>query len=425
MNITVTPTPLSGTVTAPVSKSSLHRLMICAAISRKPTRILYSGALSEDIIATERCLTGLGAAVTYFDGGMTVTPFDRRTPASDCPLDCGESGSTLRFLIPVAAALGGVRRFKLRGRLPERPLSPLKEELCRHGAEISLDGDVLTVCGDKMSGGEFLIDGGVSSQFISGLLFALPLLRCGGYISVTGELQSRPYVDMTLAAMYNYGMNVVESRGTFRLSSAPVGHFDTVCAEGDWSGAAFWVFAGALSEKGIRITGLDPASLQGDRACVDIVRRMGAVVEEYPDGVFVRRGILRGIELDGGNIPDLIPVFAAVASAADGDTFIENVARLRLKESDRILSTCNMISAMGRLSVGGDDFINICGGDAGVSAPCTVQSENDHRIAMSAAILTSMSPVPVTVTHGECVKKSYPDFWRDLVSLGGQISEEP
>lgn len=416
MNIVITPANLSGTVTAPVSKSSVHRLMICAALADSPTVIEYSGAVSEDITATRRCLCGLGANITDVDGGVLVTPFDKSTPIPDEPLDCGESGSTLRFLIPVAAALGGKRRFLLHGRLPERPLSPLKEELERHGARIELDGNILTVCGDGMVGGEFVIDGGVSSQFISGLLFALPLMN-GGNVRVTGEMQSRPYIDMTVAALYNYNINVTEADGVFGLSAESVHSPDRVTAEGDWSGAAFYVCAGALSDKGIRIRGLDMKSLQGDKRCVDIVRRMGAIVEEYPDGVLVKKGTLHGIELDATDIPDLVPVVAALAAAAEGETVITGTARLRLKESDRIETTCKMIEAMGGRAAGDDDRIVVTGG---LGMPnSAVDCAGDHRIAMAAAILAIAAKAEITVNGADCVKKSYPAFWEDYGLLKG------
>lgn len=382
--------------------------------------IYFSGEVSDDITATRRCLEGLGASVTDCDGGVRVTPFDRAKKNTGEPLDCGESGSTLRFLIPVSAALGGERKFILRGRLPERPLSPLKEELERHGVRIELCGNILTVCGDGMIGGEFIIDGGVSSQFISGLLFSLPLLD-GGSVRVTGTLQSRPYVDMTLAALYNYNIKVTETKGAFTLTSGCTGSPDCVNAEGDWSGASFYVCAGAMSDKGIRIRGLDTNSLQGDKRCVDIVRQMGAVAEEYPDGVLVRRGRLRGITLDATDIPDLVPVIAALAATSEGETVITGTARLRLKESDRIETTCRMIEAIGGNAVGDDDKIVIKGGlGLPVSA---VNCAGDHRIAMAAAILASAAKSDVTINGADCVRKSYPSFWKDYKRLDGNIKE--
>lgn len=402
-----------------MSKSSVHRLMICAALAGSPTVIEYSGAVSEDITATRRCLCGLGANIADCDGGVLVTPFDRNASIPAEPLDCGESGSTLRFLIPVAAALGGERRFILRGRLPERPLSPLKEELERHGTRLSLDGNILTVCGDGMVGGEFVIDGSVSSQFISGLLFALPLLKGSGSIRVTGKAESRPYIDMTISALYNYGIKVAEEDGVFRLSDRSALSPDRVTAEGDWSGAAFYVCAGALSDEGIRIRGLDPVSLQGDRRCVDIVRQMGAIVEEQADGVFVRRGQLHGITLDAKDIPDLVPVVAALAAAAEGKTVITGTARLRLKESDRIETTCKMIKAIGGRAVGDDDCITVSGGLCDPTAE--VDSAGDHRIAMAAAVLAIAAAMPVTINGADCVKKSYPAFWEDYMILNGNI----
>lgn len=418
MKITITPTELSGGIAAPVSKSSAHRLLICAALGKFPVRLRFGGAVPEDIEATWRCLEGLGADIRREGNEILVTPIDRKAPIPEEPLDCGESGSTLRFLIPVAAALGGVRRFRLRGRLPERPLSPLKEELERHGAVISLEGDILTVCGDRMSGTDFVIDGDVSSQFISGLLFAASLIG-GGAVRVTGKIESRPYVDMTVQTLRDYGVKITEEDGSFNVSPAWT-HPQVMSAEGDWSGGAFFICAGALSTEGVTVLGLNEASLHGDRKCLDILRSMGAVVESLPDGVTVRRGSLRGTVLDATDIPDLVPIVAATCAAAEGDTTITGVSRLRLKESDRIETTCNMINAMGGCAEGDDDSIRIKGG---LGLPLSeVDPCGDHRIAMAAAILASAAKGSVRVKDAECVKKSYPEFWEDYRLLKGNIS---
>lgn len=426
MNVIVTPAPLSGTVTAPVSKSCVHRLLICAATGLRERRLVFDTSdLSEDILATVRCLEALGAVIRQTEDGVTVTPIDRSHSHGDAVLDCGESGSTLRFLIPVAAALGGTVRFLLRGRLPERPLSPLWEELERHGVTLRLEGDMLTVCGDGMSGGTFRIDGGVSSQFISGLLLALPLLP-RGQVTVTGRMESRPYIDMTLGAMEISGVPVSERDGVFTLKDGPLCDASPLFGEGDWSGASFWVMAGAFSPQGVTVTGLDTRSLQGDRVAVDIIGNMGAVVETLDRGVRVRAGEhLRGLHTDASLIPDLVPVLAAVSSAAEGDTLITGVSRLRLKESDRIESTCRMITRLGRTASGDDLAIRITGGPAAASVPLLeADSAGDHRIAMAAAILATVSPVPVRILGGECVKKSYPRFWEDFALLGGRLSFE-
>ncbi len=417
MDREIIPESLSGTLTAPISKSSVHRLLICAAMADGPTEILYRGAVSDDIIATAGCLEGLGATVSMSESGTTVTPIDRSAPPKDVLLDCMESGSTLRFLIPVAAALGGTRRFKLRGRLPERPLSPLKEELERHGAEICLQGDILTVCGDGMTGGEFVIDGGVSSQFVSGLLFALPIMG-GGTVRVTGKIESRPYIDMSVSALYNYGVSITESDGVFAVGESRLVSPVRVVAEGDFSGAAFFICAGALSERGILIKGLDTDSLQGDKRCVDIVKEMGADVTVCDGGVFVKRGELHGITVDASDIPDLVPAVAALAAAARGDTVITGTARLRLKESDRIATTCRMIEAIGGSAWGDDESITVNGGLSTPRSP--VDPSGDHRIAMAAAILGSAAKGKILIKGAECVRKSYPSFWDDFDSLRGR-----
>lgn len=418
MNVKIIPHFLSGEVSPPVSKSSLHRLLLCAALGDAPSEVCFDGTVSDDVAATVRCLTGLGAGISKTEHGFAVTPFPKNGALSKEPLDCGESGSTLRFMLPVAAALGGEHRFLLRGRLPERPLSPLKEELLRHGVCLRLCENILTVCGDGMHGGEFTLDGGVSSQFISGLLFMLPLMKEESRIRITGRTESRPYIDMTVSALNKFGFSVTEDGGVFRIAgkrAAPT----CISAEKDWSGAAFWICAGALSPKGILCRGLDPDSLQGDRQCVDIVRRMGAETEWRADGVFVRRGTLHGIPINAKDIPDLVPTICALAAAAKGNTEISGTARLRLKESDRIISTCRMIEALGGTAEGDDDKITVHGG--GVLTPRdNVDSAGDHRIAMAAAVMSSAVCGEVTVTDAECVGKSYPDFWKDYASLGGE-----
>lgn len=413
MDTVITPSNLTGTLTVPMSKSSAHRLMICAALGDSPTFVRFCGDAAEDVTATVRCLEGLGATITEGDCGISVVPICKAYGSTEL-LDCGESGSTLRFLIPVAAALGGKRRFRLRGRLPERPLSPLKEELERHGVTVCLDGDILTVCGGSITGTDFVIEGNVSSQFISGLLFSLVILG-GGTVTVTGKIESRPYVDMTVQAMDAFGIRVSEDGGVFTADCTNKKSPEEVSAEGDYSGAAFFVCAGALSDEGITLRGLRHDSLHGDRRIIDVVRSMGAVVEELPDGVTVRRGTLRGITIDATDIPDLVPVIAATAAAAEGETVITGVKRLRLKESDRIESTCAMVNAIGGCAVGDDDCIKIRGG---LTVPTgAVDSAGDHRIAMAAAILASAAKGAVTIKGADCVKKSYPAFWEDYERL--------
>lgn len=386
-----------GEARAPASKSQAHRYLICAALTEHSVRVENAGD-SQDIRATRACLS----ALFNTDGGT------RR-------LDCGESGTTLRFLLPLAGALGADAEFMLHGRLPERPIEPLARELCAHGMSIERQGNILR-CSGALHPGAFTLPGDVSSQFISGLLMALPELNGDSTLNITGQLQSAPYVAMTLEALRLSGINVIEKDGGYHIPggqsyAAP----KTMTIEGDWSNAAPFLCMGALSHSGIAVTGLNPESVQGDRAIIQILRELGAAVDVRSDCVSVRRGALHGAAIDAAMIPDIIPALAALAAAADGETMIINAGRLRLKESDRLGGTARMLCALGAdVRVDGDSLIirgrpELAGGMA--------ETESDHRMAMAAAVAASACRGAVTVTDPGCVSKSYPGFWDDLSSL--------
>ncbi|MCQ2456770.1 MAG: 3-phosphoshikimate 1-carboxyvinyltransferase [Clostridia bacterium] len=409
MDITIKKIPTGGRITAPSSKSEAHRLLIAAALSESPTEIKLN-VLSDDISATADCLSSLGAGVTRTEYGFLVTPI--RDVKKDAVLRVRESGSTLRFLLPVAAALGGGASFVMEGRLPERPLFPLDAELCRHGASLGKNGNILTVSG-KTKGGEYKIRADVSSQFISGLLFSLPLSG-GGKVTLEGRLESADYVKMTVDAMRAFGVEVREETGGYTVEgkySSP----GKVTVGGDFSGAAFYICAGALTDE-ITVSGLDMSSSQGDRRIVDIVRGMGANVTVGEDFVTVSRGKLHGTKLDASDVPDLVPTVAALAACADGVTEITGAARLRLKESDRIATVAEMLRALGTEVTEKDDGLTVVGGKL---CGGTVDSHGDHRIAMSAAVAALGAADEVTVRGAECVSKSYPTFWNDYNLLGG------
>lgn len=412
MNAKVNRKELSGRAEPPSSKSDVHRRLIAAALLSGGA-VKYRGTPSDDIIATADCLRAMGAGVTAAPGEITVTPIDRSRPHR--PLFCRESGSTLRFLLPVCAALGGEFEMHLEGRLPERPLAPLDDELRRHGAKISRDGKILRVEG-PLTPGDFTIDGGVSSQFVSGLLFAS--LITGSAVRVTGRIESAPYIGMTVDAIRSAGVTVSESGGTYRITDRAPHRTDSV-AEGDWSGAAFLVAAGALSRTGVTVGGVTTASTQGDSRILDIVREMGAAVTETPEGVNVRRGTLRAISLDAADVPDLVPVVAALAAVADGVTEITGAARLRLKESDRIASVAAMVNSLGGTATERADGLLIRG--RADLAGGAVDSFGDHRIAMAAAILGSCTAGGALIRGAECVSKSFPDFFECFASLGGNV----
>ena len=412
MNRTLLPGPRTGAVRIPASKSQAHRMLICAALSRTPGHLMLDG-FSEDIEATMQCLRALGAKIEAEADGLWIEP-----PAvypAQAALDAGESGSTLRFLLPVLGALGVRAQIRMHGRLPERPLSPLWELLEAHGMQLRQDGAVLHTDG-QLCAGDYCLPGNVSSQFISGLLFALPLLGDDSTLTVTGALQSARYVAMTEQALAAAGIFTKKDGQVWQIDggqryAAPA--VQTV--EGDWSNAAFFLCMGALSETGVTVTGLNPESLQADRAITELLTRFGAELAVSGDAITVRHGALHGITLDAGPIPDLIPVVSCLAALCDGETRIINAARLRLKESDRLQSTAALLSSLGGSVRELPDGLVIWG-RARLSGG-TADACGDHRIAMSAAMAACGCAGPVTVLGSECVANSYPAFWEDFASL--------
>ena len=414
MNQTVLPGPRTGSVRIPASKSQAHRLLICAALGAQPVALQCDG-VSADIAATARCLRALGADITD-DGAGTfrIVPIAGEMPAH-ADLFCGESGSTLRFLLPVVGALGADVTFRMEGRLPERPLSPLDAVLTAHGMTIRRDGALLHV-GGQLHPGAYALPGDVSSQYISGVLMALPRLPGESTLAVTGKLESAGYIAMTEDVLRLSGIRLQKDARTYTIPGGQTARLPAQShVEGDWSNAAFFLCMGALSPAGVTVTGLASDSPQGDRAVLDVLRRFGADVRETQDTVTVRRGALHGVTIDAAPIPDLIPVLSVVAALADGQTQIVNAARLRLKESDRLESTAAMLRALGaQVEVHGSG-LTITGRKMLTGG--TVDPQHDHRIAMAAATAACGCTAPVTVHDRACTDKSYPRFWTDLSAL--------
>ncbi len=417
MNRVVAPGSLSGSFRAPASKSHAHRLLICAALGTAPVTVLCD-TFSDDILATIDCLTAMGAQITHEESRISVTPvFASRKLVELCKLPCRESGSTLRFLLPVLGALGLSGVFQMEGRLPERPLHPLDEVLMAHGMVLRRDGSALHVSG-QLQPGRFSLPGDVSSQYLSGLLFALPLLDGDSTLEITGALQSASYFSMTQDAVSKSAIRFSKNRNCLSIPGNQRCALPDGCsAEGDWSGAAFFLCAGALSQPGILATGLNVQSDQADRAVLDLLRTFGAEVQIQADGILVRSAPLHGISIDAGPIPDLIPAIAAVAALARGKTEIRNAARLRLKESDRLHTVAETVNALGGQAQELPDGLIITGCPqlSGGSA----DSFGDHRIAMLAAVLAGGCNAPVTVLGAQCTSKSYPSFWQTLDTLKG------
>lgn len=386
MDITISPRPLKGEITIIPSKSQAHRLLICAAFSDNPTELLCPDT-NRDIEATADCLRALGCTVTRADSGYSVVPI-RKLPET-AVLNCCESGSTLRFMLPIVGALGVDATFQMAGRLPQRPLSPLWEEMERMGCTLTRPAADTIRCQGQLKPGAYSIDGGVSSQYITGLLFALSLLPGENHLEITGSLQSKPYVDMTKNAM--------------ALFSAPNYHSPgTVTVEGDWSGGAFFVTAAALGSE-LNIQGLDNASAQGDRTITDILP-------------WLSRG---HTTIGASDIPDLVPILSVFAACNQGAVFTD-IQRLRLKESDRVASTIAMLEALGGSAEATDSTLTVYG--TGLRGGI-VDAVNDHRIAMSAAIASTRCTEPVTILDAQCVQKSYPKFWEEFTRLGGHYEQ--
>jgi len=426
MNVRIVKPVQGGTIGAIASKSAAHRLLICAALSNDET-FVRCPERSQDIDATARCLKSLGAVIRYDNNGFSVKPVSKKENLTkERKAECGESGSTLRFLLPVCGALGMRVKFYMEGRLSDRPLTGLYEEMTAHGCTLSEKGRSPLVCSGKLTSGNYSLAGNISSQFISGLLFALPLLEGDSVICVTGSLESRPYVDMTIEALRLFGITIQEKEKLELMFCVPGKQNylspKNVRTEGDWSNAAFWLSAGAIGTDRIICTGLDIASRQGDRAIIDLLKKFGACVSYYNGTVTVSPGTLRGIEIDAKDIPDLVPVLAAVASTAQGITEIKNAGRLRLKESNRLRTIAASLSSLGADIKETDDGL-IIQGKKKLSGG-TTQSFGDHRIAMAAAVLSASCSAPVTIQNAEAVKKSYPAFFDDFHKTFGGICKK-
>ena len=388
MNVTIIPVPLAGTITPPPSKSQAHRLLIAAALAQGESRI-ENLAHSQDIDATLRCMAAL------------------KTPGDGLPeLDCGESGSTLRFLIPVALALRGGGRFTGHGRLMERPQEPYFAIFREKGISYEQKDGVLTVEG-RLTPGDYTLPGDVSSQFVTGLLYALPLLNGDSRILLTTPLESRGYIDMTLDALEQFGVRAeYDGDRTFRVPGNQTYQPRDLTIEADWSNAAFWYAAVSLGCH-LEIQGLSPYSVQGDMRIVPY---------------FLKLQGKGPVELDVSQCPDLVPPLAAMAALRGGETTrIVNAARLRIKESDRLATVTQVLNAMGAQVEEHEDYLVIYGKEC-LPGGVTVSGHNDHRIAMMAAIAAIRCEQPVTIGGAECVKKSYPNFWEDYRSLGGKLT---
>lgn len=392
MNITIYPGKLSGAVQAVPSKSYAHRLLICSAFADRET-VIDCFQTSDDIDATIRCLNALGADIQAIDGGYRVIPVSS-VPES-AALHCGESASTLRFLLPVACALGVNATFIMGDSLSKRPLSPLWELLESRGCTLTRHSETAFTASGKLCAGDLSIDGSISSQFISGLLLAAGLTDGTSRVIIPGTTVSAPYIAMTQQVLSIFSAN----NGI--TSKYPFHSPGKVCVEGDWSNSAFFLAANALGSD-IAVTGLNKDSLQGDR---EILKHLSPT--DKP------------IQISAGHIPDLVPILAVIYGSKGGAVFTD-VGRLRLKESDRIASISKMLNAFGITTQATEDTLTVL---PGTYHGCTVDAMGDHRIAMATAIAATVADGPVTVLGAECVSKSYPVFWQIYKALGGKYEQ--
>ncbi|MBQ8808023.1 MAG: 3-phosphoshikimate 1-carboxyvinyltransferase [Clostridia bacterium] len=421
MKVVLSPSKLSGEVFAPPSKSCMHRTLICAAAADKPTKIICS-SFSEDTKATLKCLEALGAGFEFFDGGVTVYPIDINKNDKECVLDCNESGSTLRFMLPFAAALGKKCTFIGAPRLGKRPLLPLCEEMEKHEVIPKYNESFLplTIEG-KLTGGEYEIPGDISSQFITGLLLAL-VVAGGGEIKTTTPLQSGPYIDITTDIQKKFGIDVVKTQSGYIV---PAGQKyvspGEIEIEGDYSNGAFYLVAGAIgSDASLSVCSLGEDSLQGDRKILSVLEKMGAKTVREGRKVTVYKSQLKAVEVDCSDIPDIVPILCVAATQAEGTSVFKNIERLRAKESDRVQSTYELIKNLGGKISFDENTIFVTG------SPLTggeVSSFNDHRIAMSGAVASLVCSSNVVIEKAEAVNKSYGDFYEKFVMLGGKCNE--
>lgn len=419
MTVNITPTPLSGKIKAIPSKSAAHRAFICAALSDRKTEIVCE-SISEDIQATINCLAALGAETTENNGVYTIAPI-QNINIETANLNCGESGSTLRFLLPVVSALGRKASIDGSGRLPERPIKPLTEQLNANGAVISERFPLQ--CSGKLKSGVFRVAGNISSQFISGLLLAAPLTGGDCAIEITTELESKPYIDMTLSIMRLFGITVEETeKGYFVKGGQRYVSPGSFIVEGDWSNAAFWLAAGALKGSGITCTNLSLNSTQGDKAVIAFLKQFGAKVEVDNDHFTISPAPLKGIEINSADIPDLVPVLAVLACGAVGETRIYNASRLRYKESDRLARVHDILSRLGADIQQTDDGLIING--KGKLTGGRADASGDHRLAMSLAVASVICEKSVIIDGAESVGKSYPKFFEDFQNLNGRLERE-
>lgn len=415
--VKITPQNLQGEVTIPPSKSDVHRAIICAALSRKKCS-LFPVDLSNDIKATISCIENLGGIVNYENKKLTING-EKLFSNNKATLDCSESGSTLRFFIPFAA-LGGVNTtFIGEGRLPQRPIGIYLNTLPKAGVTCKTNGGLPLEIMGKLQSGTFEVPGNISSQFITGLLLALPLLSGDSKILLTSPLESIGYINMTIDVMKKFGVEVTQKENGYLVKGNQKYTPCDYITDGDWSQAAFFMCAGAINGK-TTVLGVNENSTQGDKEISEILKNFGADVSFKNNSVTVKHNKLNAMEIDARQIPDLVPILAVVAAFAQGTTKIINAERLRIKESDRLNAISNALNTLGAKVKEKPDGLEITGVKALTGG--TVDGCNDHRIVMAMSIAAIKASDTVTITDAFSINKSYPSFFEDYNNLGGNAN---
>lgn len=407
----------NGTVNVPPSKSDVHRAIICAAMANGVSRI-SPVALSNDIKATIGCIKALGADAVLENNVLTVdgtNMYKNKTAL----LDCGESGSTLRFFIPIAAVGNINATFVGKGKLPQRPIGIFTEALPKAGTVCKTEGGLPLEIKGQLKSGIFEIPGNVSSQFITGLLLALPILEGDSEIVLTSPLESVGYIAMTIRTMKQFGVNIQATEKGWHIKGGQSYKTCDYITDGDWSQAAFFMVLGAVSGK-VTVKGVAKDSTQGDKKCAQILARFGAKVTQLDNEVTVEKGELKAITIDASQIPDLVPVLSVCAAFAEGTTKIINAERLRIKECDRLKATAELLNNLGGKVKELSDGLEITGVSSLKGG--NVNGYNDHRIVMSAAVCAARSDEDITATFAMSINKSYPDFYIDYNSIGGKAN---
>jgi 3-phosphoshikimate 1-carboxyvinyltransferase len=412
---------LNGEVAAPASKSYTQRMVIASALSEGTSHV-FNPLYSDDTEAALRAVTALGAQFKAEDGCWAIK--GAKPKAASKPIDCGESGATLRFMIPVAALADGPSTLLFRGSIERRPVEPLLSCLRELGADARVgrngDFDAVYVEGGGIVGGKCSIPGDVSSQFISGLMFACPLAEADTEIALTSPLESADYVKMTQSVLSRHAVEeAFEDSGIFVTGNQSYKAADGT-VPGDFSSAAFLLAAAAITNSEVTVSNLDYEAVQGDKAIVRILKEMGVEGKVCPDSIQIEGSgkPLKPVKVDVKNTPDLVPVIAALACYAEGTSIITGARRLRLKESDRLLTVSEELGKMGADIQITEDSMTIKGA---ALHGATVDPHNDHRIAMAAAVAALGAEGQTVIEHAECIRKSYPQFYLHIKQLGAEV----